>query len=350
MGLLFLYLFVAIFFSFLCSILEAVVLSITPTYISIKIEENSPLKKNLEVLKNDIDKPISAILTLNTFAHTLGAAGVGAQAQDIWGNEYLSLVSAVLTVLILIFSEIIPKTLGATYWRELAPAALRLMRALIIVLYPFVKVSQLLTRILKKRKSDSIFTRYDLQKMAEVVKKEGNIKDDESLIIQNLMKFNKIQVKDIMTPRTVLTARKANYKISEIRKEIDTITFSRIPIYNKSIDDITGFVLRDDILREMSKNNDKKELSEIARDIKVIPSNTKLVNLMDFFIKNKAHLALVVDEYGGTEGVVTIEDLMETLLGIEIVDEMDNVEDLRKIARQKWLNRAKKSGYIQDDK
>ena len=349
MALLIFYLFIALFFSFLCSILEAIILSISPSYIGIKIEEGSPLKNDLKKLRDNIDKPLSAILTLNTFAHTLGAAGVGAQAQLVWGKEYLSLISAILTVLILVFSEIIPKTLGANYWKELTPFALRTLRVLVTILYPFVIISQGITYVLKKNKIESIFTRSDLQKMAEIVKKEGSIRQNESEIIKNLMSFNQIQVKDIMTPRIVVFAESQDKTIKELEDSIDNIPFSRIPVYKEDIDHITGFVLKDDILQKMAENDTEKPLNSIAREIHVVFTQLPVIELFNHLMKNKAHISLIVDEYGGTEGIITIEDIIETLLGIEIVDETDNVENLQKMAREKWKQRAKRIGLISED-
>lgn len=349
MFLLIVYLFIALFFSFMCSIMEAVVLSIPPSFIVLRLEEKSPLTPDLKRLQDDIDKPLSAILTLNTFAHTLGAAGVGAQAQLIWGEEYLSLISGILTVLILIVSEIIPKTLGANYWKELTPLTMRLLRVLIVVLYPFIIISQLITNSLKKRKVGSIYSRNDLQTMAEVVKKEGKIKQDESNIIKNLMRFERLKVKDIMTPRTVLMAENEETSIIDIGGRIDKIPFSRIPIYANNVDEILGFVLKDDILREMAEENNRKLLKNISRDIQMVFEDFTVLSLLDFLIRKHAHIALVVDEYGGTEGVVTMEDLMETLLGLDIVDETDNVKNLKSLARRRWQSRIKRTGMSPGD-
>lgn len=344
MFLLFLYLFIALFFSFLCSIMEAVVLSIPPSFIVLRIEEKSKLTPDLKRIQKDIDKPLSAILTLNTFAHTLGAAGVGAQAQLIWGKEYLSLISGLLTVLILVVSEIIPKTLGASYWKELTPFTMRILRVLIVVLYPFIIISQLITNSLKRKRVNSVFSRGDLQTMAEMVKKEGEIEQDESNIIKNLMRFKNLKVKDIKTPRTVLHTEDENTTIGEIGKRIDDIPFSRIPLYHENMDEITGFVLKDDILREMAYDNNQKKLQNVKRDIEMVFEDFTVLSLLDFLIKNQSHIALVVDEYGGNEGVVTMEDLMETLLGLEIIDETDDAENMKKLARDKWYKRMQKTG------
>jgi len=324
--------------------MEAVVLSIPPSFIVLRIEEKSKLTPDLKRIQKDIDKPLSAILTLNTFAHTLGAAGVGAQAQLIWGKEYLSLISGLLTVLILVVSEIIPKTLGASYWKELTPFTMRILRVLIVVLYPFIIISQLITNSLKRKRVNSVFSRGDLQTMAEMVKKEGEIEQDESNIIKNLMRFKNLKVKDIKTPRTVLHTEDENTTIGEIGKRIDDIPFSRIPLYHENMDEITGFVLKDDILREMAYDNNQKKLQNVKRDIEMVFEDFTVLSLLDFLIKNQSHIALVVDEYGGNEGVVTMEDLMETLLGLEIIDETDDAENMKKLARDKWYKRMQKTG------
>lgn len=342
MTLLLTYLAIALAISFLCSLLESVVLSIPLTYITIKIEEGSPYSKDLARLRDNIDQPISAILTLNTFSHTLGAAGVGAQAQILWGQAYLSLISAALTLLILIFSEIIPKTLGASYWKELAPASLRTIRYLIFLLYPLVKTCQLITHSLKRKKVGSIFTRSDLRKLAEVIQREGYLEEQESMIISNLMIFKQITVREIMTPRTVLVVRDENTKIDEFYQEIDRIPFSRIPLYQSSVDTITGFVLKDDVLKVMAEDKGDRKLSEIAREIHIVSAEMNALSAMEELIRKKAHISLVVDRYGGTEGVLTIEDLVEELLGLEIVDETDTVRDLRSMARRQWVEKLER--------
>ncbi len=344
MFLLITYLLIALCFSFLCSVLEAVVLSIPLSYITLRIEENSPLSKDLIRLRDNIDQPLSAILTLNTFAHTLGAAGVGAQAQVVWGETYLTLISAGLTLIILIVSEIIPKTLGASYWQELTPFALRLTRWLVYLLYPVVLTSQLITNLLKKKKVGSIFTRSDLRKLAEVIQREGHIDPHESRIIQNLMLFKKIPVRKIMTPRTVMLVRDENLTVEELFCKIDNIPFSRIPLVQSHIDQVTGFVLKDDVLKAMADNRGDQRLADIARPIHMVPADMNAFSVLDELIRNKAHISLAVDDYGGTEGVVTIEDVIESLLGMEIVDETDSVRNMRTVARQRWLERCKRTG------
>jgi CBS domain containing-hemolysin-like protein len=264
MGLLLLYLTIALFFSFLCSIMEAVLLSVTPSYVGIKLQEGKQEGKDLEAFKDNIDRPLAAILTLNTFAHTLGAAGVGAQAQIIWGEEYLTLISTILTLIILFLSEIIPKTLGANYWQQLTPFTVKALKVMIYSpLYPIIVLSQFITRWLKSDKERSVLSRADFTAMAEIGMKEGIFRDEESKIISNLLQFNRIQVKHIMTPRTVVEAAPEEMKVMEYFEQRAEFHFSRIPIYQENIDQITGYVLKDDILTQLVKGQGESLLKEI---------------------------------------------------------------------------------------
>ncbi len=349
MEMLILYLFIALFFSFTCSILEAVLLSVSPAYMAVKEKEAPRTGQMLIRLKENVDRPLAAILTLNTFAHTIGAAGVGAQAQRLWGNEYLSLVSALLTIAILIFSEIIPKTLGAIYWKPLAPISGRLIRGLIILLYPFVLVSQAITRLFRKSEGESVFSRRDFSAISRIGEKEGIIQRDESRIIQNLMRFNRLDVKSIMTPRTVVMAMPENLTIGDYFNRHPKGRFTRIPIYRDVIDNITGFVRKDELLIEIINHRQETPLKEVARPIDVVYEHAPLLALFDKLLAKNEHIAAVVDEYGGLAGIVTIEDLIETLLGIEIVDEHDTVEDMQNLARKNWQDRARKLGLVNED-
>ncbi|MCF8236031.1 MAG: hemolysin family protein [Bacteroidales bacterium] len=350
MSILILYLTIAILVSFLCSILEAVLLSVTPTYVTVKLQEGKSWAKRLEQYKENIDRPLAAILTLNTFAHTIGAAGVGAQAQIIWGDESLTATSAILTILILVLSEIIPKTIGANYWKNLTGFMVNTLRVMLFILYPFVVVSQMITRFLSKNKIRGVLSRTEFMAMAEAGAREGVIRKHESRIIQNIARFDKIQTKDIMTPRTVVFGAHENTQIQEFYKDHPEIRFSRIPLYGKSMDNITGFVLKDELLAEMINNHGKRPLKTLRRDIPVVYEGLPIPSLYNLLIGENEHIALVVDEYGGTAGVVTIEDVIETLLGMEIVDEMDNIEDLQKTARERWSERARRMGIDIDEK
>ncbi len=336
MTLLILYLFIAIFFSFLCSILEAVLLSVTPSYVGAKKKEGLSYAADLEGLKNDIDRPLAAILTLNTFAHTIGAAGVGAQAQAIWGDEYLSIVSAVLTILILIFSEIIPKTLGATFWRQLAQPATAIVKVLVVILYPFVWISQIITKIIKgKNYQPGKVTRADFSAMAEISSKEGALQEGEYRYIRSILQFRQVKIQDIMTPRNVMTAFPEDTTLAEVAQTISEKGFSRIPIYQNSVDNVTGMVLKDEVLKKLADDEHHLTLRDLRRDVLRIQEKQSVTELFQAFTESKEHLAVALEEHGGTAGVATMEDVIETLLGMEIVDEMDTVQDMRAFAREK---------------
>lgn len=340
MGLLLVYLAISLIFSFLCSLLEAALLSITPSHVGILTQQNSAVAKDLEHFKDNVDRPLAAILTLNTFAHTIGAAGVGAQAQLIWGEEYLTLVSILLTIIILFLTEIIPKTLGANYWKSLTPFTVRTLKIMIFFLTPIIFVSQLITKRLKREKDKSILSRADFTAMAEMGTKGGVLHKNEAKIINNILRFNQILAEHIMTPRTVLKAAPESQTISDFYNNSKNLRFSRIPIYTDSIDQITSYVLKGEIMNSIIKGGGNKTLAEIKRPMEVILPSTPLPQLFSKLMEKKEHIALVVDEYGGTSGLVTMEDIIETLLGMEITDEFDDVEDLQKWAKEKWQKRA----------
>ncbi len=344
MLLLIIYLCIAIFTSFLCSILEAVLLSITPSFISTKIHLGKKLGTDLKKFKDNIDKPLSAILTLNTFANTAGAAGVGAQAQAVWGNEYLTIISIGLTLTILFFSEIIPKTIGAVYWRNLASPTFYIVRFLVVVLWPTVWISQYLTKLFKSNKKRSILSHADFHAMTDVGLKAGLFEESQSNIIKNLLNLKSIQTKDIMTPRTVVIAENEEMTFPDYLKKYPELHFSRIPIFKIHIDKITGFVLKDEILLNMVEKSEKNQLKDIRRKIEVVPEVAPIPELFKVLIENNTHIAMVIDEYGGMAGIVTMEDIIETLLGLEITDELDKVEDLQALARSNWKKRSKRMG------
>lgn len=324
--------------------MEAVILSVTPSYIAKKTQQGKVYAAYLRKYKDNIDRPLAAILTLNTFAHTIGAAGVGAQAQVLWGNEYLSVVSAVLTIIILFFSEIIPKTIGANYWMNLTGFTVFILRILMVILYPFVIISQAITRIFNIRKRISVLSRADFMAMAEIAYQEGVLRRGESLIIQNISRYHSLKAKDIMTPRTVIFAAPQDESAGDFYHANPSIGFSRIPVYQGSIDKVTGFILKDELLVKLIEGSRDAKLGSFAREIAVVYVNLPIPDLYIMLTERKEHIALVVDEYGGTSGVVTLEDIIETILGLEIVDEMDNIEDLRMAAREKWVERAARMG------
>ncbi len=349
MGLLLFYLFLAIGVSFLCSILEAVLLSITPSYVAVLERKSSGSGKLVRSLKEDIDRPLSAILSLNTIAHTVGAAGVGAQAQVVFGNAYVSITSGVLTLLILVLSEIIPKTLGATHWKTLAVPASRVTNFLIILTYPLVLLSKGITKMLSDDEKKPSISREEFSAMAELGFQEGVFEEGESNIFKNLIRFNHLSVKDIMTPRIVVIKHQEEMNIAQALESDEPLRVSRIPVYGKNEEDITGYILKNDLYLNMSEGNGELKLKDIKRDVLIIPESVSLKILMERLLENQEHIAVVVDEYGGLAGVATMEDVVETLLGMEIVDEIDAIEDMQKLARQKWKDRAKRLGIVVPD-
>lgn len=353
MGLLLFFLTISIVFSFLCSILEAVLLSVTPSYISIKEQEGDPLANDLKVFKEDIDRPLSAILTLNTIAHTVGAIGVGASATKVWPDNDLitgMVVPVVVTLAILILSELIPKTLGANSWKTLTGFTVKSLKVMMFALAPFIWMSQLITKGLKKEKDKSVLSRVDYLAMTQVGEQSGAIKKGESKIIQNLLKFESIKVSDTMTPRTVVISAPENMTIGEFHKKNPELRFSRIPVYKDNADNITGYFLKDQLLLSLVNKKEDAPLSSIKREIITTNRNLPIPELFNLFMEKREHIAEVVDEYGTMSGIVTMEDVIETLLGLEIMDEFDNVKDMQQLARKNWEKRAKRIGLIQEDK
>jgi CBS domain containing-hemolysin-like protein len=366
MGLLLFYAVISIFFSFLCSILEAVLLSITPTFINLKKKAKKGYAITLEGLKEDIDKPLIAILTLNTVAHTVGAILVGVEAKvayaDLYGQQVqtifgiqftedlmVGVVSTLMTIFILVASEIIPKTIGANYWKELAGISTNILRAMVWILQVtgIMWVLQLFTRLIGKENQGSVLSREDFTVMTDLAEEEGVFAKSESKVIKNLLQFDEILAKDIMTPRAVMKIAPENESIAAFFKQNPKLRFSRIPVHGETVDGITGFVLKDNVLEELIKENGNLVLGDIKRDILVTKRDTPIPQLFENFIRKREHIALVVDEYGSVSGLVSMEDVIETLLGLEIMDESDNVEDLQLLARKNWEERAKKTGIIE---
>ncbi|MCR9099368.1 MAG: hemolysin family protein [bacterium] len=350
----------SILFSFLCSIWEAVLLSITPSFVEVTYKQGTKTGQLLKSFKEDIDRPLSAILTLNTIAHTVGAIGVGSQAGKMYGDQNMILagfelpfsveafVGAAMTLAILILSEIIPKTLGANNWKQLSGFTVNSLNIVIFALYPLVWLSQLITKSMKKDKDKSVLSRADFSAMAEIGEKEGIFRSNESRIIHNLLRLNTIRTKDVMTPRTVVKAANQERTIQEFYDKNEKLQFSRIPVFAESKDHINGFVLKDEILSSIIKDNGEAPLRDIMREILIINEQVPLPDLFNQLMEKREHIALVVDEFGGMAGIVTMEDVIETLLGIEIVDEQDNIEDMQLLARKNWEKRAKVLGLLEE--
>lgn len=342
MGLLLTFLGIALGFSFLCSILEAVLLSVTPTFVEQLSESNPKASKKLAALKGAVDRPLAAILILNTIAHTVGAAGVGAQAQTLWGSEALAITSAVLTFLIVVFSEIIPKTIGALYWKRLAPVTASFLPWLIRILWPFVFLSELMTGLMKHGHQEEGVSREEIETLARLGRSQGVVAESESRILANLFRIASMQTADIMTPRTVMVALQCDTLVREAIENREVMTFSRIPIYSDKLDHIEGYILKDDLFLKAAKDELDLPLSALRRSVHMVPETMPVTNLFEELLGRREQFFVVVDEYGGVDGVVTMEDVLETLLGREIVDEADRAEDMREIAREKWEERSKR--------
>lgn len=332
------YFLIAIGISFLCSILEAVLLSISASHIEIVKQNNIKLGLQMENQKNNMDFSIAAILTLNTFAHTLGAAGVGAEAAKIFGEEYMFYISAFLTILILVFSEIIPKTLGAYYWKSLSGFSTRVIRILIFITYPILIVMNKITNLITPSKKETI-TKEEIIATANLAGENGVLKERESDMIGNLLQLHDKKTRDIYTPRSVLFSVQKDDLINSFKDNnilnLDKFReYSRIPVYNVDIDDIIGVVISKEYFHEYIENNLKDKIN-IIKPIFSVNENIPISKLIDLFLLKKEHMFIVVDNYGQTKGVVTLEDAVETLLGVEIVDELDTNIDMREVARTK---------------
>ncbi|NNG01523.1 MAG: HlyC/CorC family transporter [Desulfobacteraceae bacterium] len=339
------YILLALVFSFLCSVAEAVLLSITPSYIA-GLGDNKPkLAALLKRLKQDkVDQSLAAILTLNTIAHTVGAIGAGAKATLVFGSAWFGLFSAIMTLMILFLSEIIPKTIGAMYWRTLAGLTAHFVRILIWSLFPLIWISEALTRLIARGKSAHVFSRDEFVAMAGIGERSGQIDEQESHIIRNLFRFGSLTAGDVMTPRTVIVAFPQDVTVTDALETRHKAPFSRLPLYGTDIDHITGFILRDDLLLSKAQDRGGDTLESLKRDILTVPDKMKLSDLLTVLLDDRQHVALVVGEFGGTKGLVTLEDVVETLLGLEIVDEMDKVEDMQVLARRQWAKRARAMG------
>lgn len=349
MGLLLFYVALALGISFLCSIMEAVLLSVTPSYVAALEREEDPVGERLHAMKDDIDRPLSAILSLNTIAHTVGATGAGAQGAVVFGEAYAGVIAGILTLLILVVSEIIPKTLGAVYWRTIAPAVVKLLVPTIWGMWPLVRLSQGLTHLLSQEDEEAAFSREEFTALAELGEEEGVFEEKESRILRNLFRFNSLRVKDVMTPRTVVFDLPDDKTIGDVVDEHDEFRFSRIPVYDDVPDEVTGYVLKDEILLRAAQEEHQVPLEDIAREILVVQETLPLPDLLERLLDRLEHIALVVDEYGGVAGVVTMEDVVETLLGLEIVDEADSVEDMQALARKQWFKRARDLGMVSEE-
>lgn len=346
MALLVAYVVLALGVSFLCSLMEAVLLSLTPAYIAALHADGHPTAASLQEYKQNVDRPLAAILSLNTVAHTVGAAGAGAQAQVVFGEAWFAVASAVLTLLILIVSEIIPKTLGAVAWRALGPFVARMLGVVIIITWPLVKLSELVTEALARGKPHGRMSRQEFEALADVGRQEGLIDETESKTLKHLLRFGRLTVADAMTPRTVLVTVPETATVGEVIAEHPELRFSRLPVRGSGPDEILGYVLKDALLLKAAEGAPETPIRELLRPITMVPVDQLLWDVFENLLKAREHIALAVGPYGGTAGVITLEDLVETLLGMEIVDEVDGVHDMQALAREQWRKRARRLGLI----
>jgi len=350
MGLLLLYLFSALTLSFLCSILEAVLLSTPMSFITMKENEGNKKAFILKKFKQDIDRPISAILSLNTIAHTVGAAGVGAQSNVIFGEQWFALTSGILTLLILVVTEIIPKTVGARYWRQLAMPVTSIINVLVYITYPLVVLSQFITKAVSSGKQSLSVSREEVSAMVDVAAEEGVFEKKENKMIQNLLKLDEMIAREIMTPSSVVEMAEESMTLKEFYLHEDYGNHSRIPIYNEENDDfINGYVLKQDILEKLSEDKFSLRLSDIVRPILTFQENDSLSKIWETLLEKKEHISVIIDEYGCFRGIVTMEDVIETMLGTEIVDEKDTVTDMQELARERWEEQKQELQELQDE-
>ncbi|MBM3404037.1 MAG: HlyC/CorC family transporter [Bacteroidetes bacterium] len=353
MTLLLVYLFLALCVSFLCSIMEAVLLSTPMTFLKIKEKSGNKGAIRMIRLKQNIDRPLSAILSLNTVAHTVGAAGVGSQATIIFGEAYFGWISAILTILILVLTEIIPKSIGARFWREISVFSGSVIQFMIFLTYPLVIFSSRLTRLISSNESEQTTSREEISELAHIGTEEGIFGEKENKIIQNLIRLKSIRVSEVMTPRVVVSVADEEMELVEFLKKKEFLRFSRIPVFSEHDENITGYVFRQAVFEKLAEDHVGLRLKDLKREIVIIPNFQPLLSVWEQLLEKKEHIALVIDEYGGMDGIVTMEDIIESLLGFEIVDEKDTVTDMQQFARERWKMRQEKYrllGDVEEDK
>jgi CBS domain containing-hemolysin-like protein len=325
----------------MCSLLETVILSTTHAHIQVELKKGRRYAKILEHFKDNVNRPLSAILTINTLAQTAGGAAVGAQVHKMYGDKNLAIFSGVMTILVLVVGEFAPKVIGSNHWKALAPVSAYLMKMLVIAVYPMVWLAEHLAKALGGNE-DALVSREEVIVTAEMGADEGSIRPKESAIIKNLLMLDNMKVSDIMTPRAVMYAYETGATVGEIMAKHKPVRFSRIPVFHNDLDHILGVVHRYKILEAASNDHDSVRLDDIMTPIHAIPENISVAAALDQFIKRHEHIFLVIDDYGSTTGIVSLEDAIETLLGVEIVDEFDSVADLRQLALEQWRERKQK--------
>lgn len=334
MGLILLYFLGALSLSFLCSVLEAVLLSTPMSYISMRENQGSKTATLMKQYKNNVDRPVGAILSLNTIAHTIGSAGVGAESIKIFGEQYFGLISAILTLLILVLSEIIPKTIGASYWRSLALLSTRIIRVLILITYPLVLLSELITKVFTPRGNQASMSREEVSAMVDVGTTEGIFRESESKLIKSCIALSGVKARQIMTPSIVVESACQDLTVKDFQAK-QSWSFSRIPVYAGDKDYITGYVLKDAVLKLLSEDQFHVKLSDLKRPILTFREEESVFQIWEKMLEKREHISVIIDEYGGLRGLVTMEDIIETMTGVEIVDEDDVAVDMQALAKEK---------------
>lgn len=334
MGLIILYFLGALSLSFLCSVLEAVLLSTPMSYISMRENQGSKTATLMKQYKNNVDRPVGAILSLNTIAHTIGSAGVGAESIKIFGEQYFGLISAILTLLILVLSEIIPKTIGASYWRSLAMPSTRIIRVLILITYPLVLLSELITKVFTPRGNQASMSREEVSAMVDVGTTEGIFRESESKLIKSCIALSGVKARQIMTPSIVVESACQDLTVKDFQAK-QSWSFSRIPVYAGDKDYITGYVLKDAVLKLLSEDQFHVKLSDLKRPILTFREEESVFQIWEKMLEKREHISVIIDEYGGLRGLVTMEDIIETMTGVEIVDEDDVAVDMQALAKEK---------------
>lgn len=334
MGLILLYFLGALSLSFLCSVLEAVLLSTPMSYISMRENQGSKTATLMKQYKNNVDRPVGAILSLNTIAHTIGSAGVGAESIKIFGEQYFGLISAILTLLILVLSEIIPKTIGASYWRSLAMPSTRIIRVLILITYPLVLLSELITKVFTPRGNQASMSREEVSAMVDVGTTEGIFRESESKLIKSCIALSGVKARHIMTPSIVVESACQDLTVKDFQAK-QSWSFSRIPVYAGDKDYITGYVLKDAVLKLLSEDQFHVKLSDLKRPILTFREEESVFQIWEKMLEKREHISVIIDEYGGLRGLVTMEDIIETMTGVEIVDEDDVAVDMQALAKEK---------------
>ena len=343
MSRLFFYFFAVLGISFLCSLLESFILSVTHAHISLVSKDRPALGKKLSHFKENINQPLSAILSLNTIANTIGAASVGAITLIEFGSNWVAIMSGILTLCILIFSEIIPKTVGALYWKKILVPATFAVQVLIIMTYPLVVFLEFLSKWLAKAENEDKVSREEVIAMAELGEDEGTIEESESTVIENVLMLDDISVEEVLTPRSVIFAVNKTNSVKEVLDKYNDIEFSRIPVYEDGLDNIIGIVRRHVLLKSKAEDQFDVTMGELAKPIHAVEENDSVGDVLDEFVKRREHLFMVKDQFGQVAGLITLEDAIETLLGVEIVDETDSVVDMRKLALDNWRKKRLKS-------